>query len=266
MKFVTVISDKSRMGFYLLKVSCSTNNLPLDVLVYEQQEYKNNRIKDYLIRDYAADLHSDELIFFTDGYDTIFMAGEDEITRKFLEFKKDLVFSAETACWPDQSLAAKYPVYDNSPYKYLNSGGFIGKAGFIKELLNDNSFFADEKFEYSNQYLWAHLYLRGDKEIGLDSKCNLFCTFSPEIGQEHFLPEDVGKPDSVYGLAKLDWFSINFVIKDGRIFNKITGTWACNAHFNGESKCLLMSDEMLDMLFMQIPNSEKINLHHIKPF
>ena len=48
-------------------------------------------------------------------------------SQHFVERKSDIVFSAELFCWPYQDYADKYPTRDSGdPYKYLNSGGFMG--------------------------------------------------------------------------------------------------------------------------------------------
>ena len=47
------------------------------------------------------------------------------------KYKCDVIFSAEALIWPDKKLANLFPS-SNTIYKYLNSGGFIGKIKDIK--------------------------------------------------------------------------------------------------------------------------------------
>jgi len=257
MKIITVINERGHLGFNMLRLSCAVNDLELIVLVTRQTHFASNRIKDELLRDYLEkNTNDEEVILFTDGNDAILMANEQEILKKFHSAGKDLVFSTETACWPDAGLASQYPSTGPSPYKYLNSGGFIGKAGVIRRLLDDNSFDL-QNFTRSNQYIWAKRYFKYPHLIGLDTTCELFYTFSPEVGMEH-LPknnEEMVNPMPYYTCMK-KWFTSNFLIQDGRIYSKITRTWPCQAHFNGHSK-YLMDYDVIDLIFEMIPNSRQ---------
>lgn len=254
MKIITVISDEENVGYFLLKLSCATHDLELVTLVATQKSFTGNRLKDSLLKAYLVELNYDELIIFTDGYDAMFMAGEDEIVTKFKHFNKNIVFSTETNCWPDKNLAMQYPEQNISPYKYLNSGGYIGKAGAIIEFLNNRSFTSD-KFEKSNQYLWAEIFLKNQKMIGLDTGCEIFCTFSPEAGAA-YLPKNDNDYYEYYNFMR-QWFQRNFLIEQARIFNKTTQTWPCHAHFNGDSK-VLMDSEIKDMVLNKITNPLKL--------
>jgi hypothetical protein len=66
---------------------------------------------------------------YTDAWDTFAMAGPDELAAKMPD---GLLISAERACYPYPELAAKYPAGE-SPWKYVNGGGWCGEiAAFIK--------------------------------------------------------------------------------------------------------------------------------------
>jgi hypothetical protein len=247
MKVITVVNDREHLGFRLLRLSCNFKQLDLVVLVSKEKDFKSNRLKDDLLRQYLSGLPDpQEIVFFTDGNDAVMMAEEEEILSKFYRTGKDLVFSTETACWPDPDLRAHYPVNGDSAYRFLNSGGFIGRAGLIRDLLDDHTF-DTPRFGVSNQYLWARKYLNYPGKIHLDTGCELFHTFSPEVGNE-YIPKETVNPDyrQYYAFMK-KWFRTNFHIRKDRIYSNITGTWPCQAHFNGVSKVLLDSD-MIDMI------------------
>jgi hypothetical protein len=59
----------------------------------------------------SAENGEDTLIMFTDAYDVILNGNAETIAQRFLqEFPKNrVVFGAEPFCWPDKSLANKYP-------------------------------------------------------------------------------------------------------------------------------------------------------------
>ncbi|HWK05374.1 MAG TPA: hypothetical protein VNS58_17160 [Puia sp.] len=246
MKVVTVINDKTNLGFCLLRLSCHFHRLDLVALVSSVERFTTNRIKDNLLKSYLSDLEDpDEIILFTDGNDAIFLADEEEILMKFYQFKKDVLFSAETNCWPDSSLSKQYPDFGSTIYCYLNSGGFIGRAGVIRDLLNDPFFDAPE-FPWSNQYWWTKKYFKHHGEIAIDIACDIFQTFSPELGEDYY--PSMENPDfrPYYRFMK-KWFLDSFSICKGRILNKATGSYPCHAHFNGKSKYLVDND-VIDMI------------------
>lgn len=244
MKIVTVINDTTDFGFNLLRLSCALNNLQLIVLVTSQSNF-TNRLKDELLEDYLTDTDNDELIFFSDGNDAVMMAQEKEIVEKFERANSQLIFSAETNCWPDIAFSEKYPRVD-SPYRYLNSGGFMGRAGFIKDLLKDKELEL-EKFKRSNQYLWSQRYFKSADKITLDTRCEIFLTFTPP--ETFFFA--VNTPEYFSSLD--EWFQRNFSINGSRIFNKITRNIGCHAHFNGFSKALMIN-YAADIIYRKIPN------------
>ena len=54
------------------------------------------------------------VLFACYSYDVVFVDGEAEIIRKFLEFDARAVFSAEGFCWPDQSLAVGHQTHTHT--------------------------------------------------------------------------------------------------------------------------------------------------------
>lgn len=253
MRLITVITDVSDFGFNLLRLSCALYKLDLIALVFGD-EYSSNRIKDQLLLTYLEDIDNDEIILFTDGNDAVFMASEEEILQKYHAFGSNLVFSAETDCWPDKTLAENYPCLSPTPYKYLNSGGFIGKAGLIKELLNEEV--PDtQKFKRSNQYIWAQRYFNNTDKISLDTNCEIFCTFTTHLSTQH-------PHESALYFSEMDtWFQENFVISQGRIFNTITSTWVCHAHFNGYAKWILHRN-IADLLYSEISSGKTTQFYY----
>lgn len=255
MKIVTVINDTSNKIFNLLRTSCALNGLELVTLVSKESDFYSLRLKDQFLQTYLSDVDDNELIFFTDGTDVVFLASENEILDKFYKFNTDLLFSPDLNCWPDKSMASFYDQNTNSPFMYLNSGGFIGKAGLIKQMLeeNDNE---DENYSYSNQYVWSKCYLKNKHRMKLDTNCEIFCTFYNDIGNE-YISSDL---DKVYEL-KNRWFEDNFSIENYRIYNKITNTYPCQAHFNGYSK-LLLDERVFNMVYSAIPNYKEAEFYH----
>ena len=108
-------------------------------------------------------------VLFTDSYDVIFISHQKDVLRKYKELTQDkecIVFSSEPSCWPDASLASRYP----SPH-YLNSGGFIGKAKHILSILDNVLDNSDDQLYYTHQFL-------NRTDIMLDTNSCLFQTLN----------------------------------------------------------------------------------------
>ena len=246
---VTVINDIKHFSFNLLRLSCALNNLKLVVLLSTEERFYNMHFKDQLLEKYLQDIDDEELILFTDGNDAVFMSDEEEIIQKFQFLGGGIIFSAETRCWPDQRLSNDCLVNNNSPYRFLNSGGFIGRADAIREFLNDKDYDLKD-YPNSNQYLWTKRYIRHSDKISIDFNCEIFCTFSTELGNAFPPTNDEATQVYYYEFIK-SWFCENFIIIDNRIINKTTGTRPCHAHFNGHSK-YLMDDDIINLVYSKI--------------
>ncbi|VDO32469.1 unnamed protein product [Brugia timori] len=96
------------------------------------------------------------------------MGNEEQILRNFFTFFDGfrLVFSSEPFCWPNRSLAPKYPLV-NFGYRYLNSGVFMGFAPEIWNLIS----YKDVEDNDDDQLYYTRLYL--DEQIRMSLKMTL---------------------------------------------------------------------------------------------
>ena len=146
-----------------------------------------------------------DVLFFSDAYDIILCSSLDEITGRYLEFKHDIVFSSERFCWPNEELATEITAtnktiepYNDTPYKYLNSGMFIGKVKHIKELLNEIPNDSDDQLYYQKEYISKR------HDIVLDLEGYIFTCFDPKV-----------------------------TIEKGQLYNPVTKCYSCVYHGNG---------------------------------
>ena len=192
--------------------SCEVYGLKYKIIGFGEKWKGGNMIdgpgggqKIIFLTNILKELDDDHLILVTDSYDVIMTANSAEIVKKYKEFNSPIVFAAEASCWPDTKLAEKYPTTD-SPNKYLNSGGFIGKVKDIKKILPEafqaNS---DDQLYYTNKFLSED----GEKLITLDYKCEIFqCLNNAETEIE-----------ILYGKSRLK--------------NKLFNSEPCHIHGNG---------------------------------
>lgn len=145
--------------------------------------YKINLLKEELSTWDINTLHS-TMLLFTDSYDVLINSTQNNILKCYYEamtkYKKHncVLFSAEKTCWPDSSLAYKYPK-NNSPYLYLNSGGFIGTAQNVYSLIRDATISNTD----DDQLFFTNIYLNDKfkERITLDHNCYLFQTLNDSI-------------------------------------------------------------------------------------
>jgi len=184
----------------LLIPSCNAAGLTLTVLYPDVRRFtfKHKRaiISRYLSRCDAPD----ELIMFTDGYDTMILRDAQSITGVYASFGKPVVFSAEPNSWPMGTIGlALHPGPPALPYPYLNSGGFIGRAGDVLGLLTkypdppsaefsllrhlrEHGYDADLRFGHSDQYYWTLVRLIEPERIALDHTAALFENLTAPVG------------------------------------------------------------------------------------
>ncbi|KAG8180910.1 hypothetical protein JTE90_020138 [Oedothorax gibbosus] len=149
-----------------------------DVRLYSGGGHKVNLLKTAMTKYYEKE---NLIIMFVDSYDVIFMAGPDEILKKFHKTKSKILFSAEGFCWPDASLADKYPKVSKGK-RFLNSGGFMGYSSYINEMVTSSSL----KDEDDDQLFYTKIYideeLRKKWIVKLDHKAEIFQNLNGAVG------------------------------------------------------------------------------------
>ena len=158
-----------------------------------------------LLREYISMLPDHDVLFFSDAYDIILCTSLDEITGRYLEFKHDIIFSSERFCWPDEELATQIistnktiEPYNDTPYKYLNSGMFIGKVKHIKKLLSEIPNDSDDQLYYQKEYISKR------HDIVLDLEGYIFTCHDPKV-----------------------------TIQQEQLYNPVTKCYSCVYHGNG---------------------------------
>ena len=158
-----------------------------------------------LIREYIKELPDHDVLFFCDGYDTFVVTELDEIIRRYLDFSHSIVFASERSCWPDEGLANEIiktnkgiTPYTDTPYKYLNSGLFVGTVKELRSILQDVDDASDDQLYYQEAYLSGHY------DMALDLECYIFQCSDPVV-----------------------------TVKEEQMFNPITRCFNCVYHGNG---------------------------------
>ena len=158
-----------------------------------------------LVREYIKDLPDHDVLFFCDGYDTFVVSELDEIIRRYLDFSHSIVFASERICWPNEELASEIiktnkgiTPYTDTPYKFLNSGLFVGTVKELRSILQDVDDASDDQLYYQEAYLSGHY------DMALDLECYIFQCSDPVV-----------------------------TVKEEQMFNPITRCFNCVYHGNG---------------------------------
>jgi hypothetical protein len=124
-----------------------------------------------LMKDYLETVHPNDVILFTDAYDVFYADDLETIHERYLDMKKDVIFSGEMICWPKADLASKFPEAPTQ-FKYINSGTYIGLASELKRIMNHASI---EHHEDDQLYI-HNAFFTGLFDIGIDYECYIFQT------------------------------------------------------------------------------------------
>ena len=182
--------------------------------------------------DFTSNLNNNDIILFTDAYDVLFTDEPHIIKQKYLEFNSSIVFSAECGCWPHimdgRICFDKYPM-SPTPYRYLNSGAWIGRAKQAQNMLNYVMIQAGANFANANdQKLMGDIYIEGKYDIKLDFYSKIFQSMHMTLDK----PLPYCDPTKHIKLNKHN----NFI-------NTLTNTKPAIYHFNGGGKRVHLSME-----------------------
>ncbi len=163
---VTMKSPGDHPGYTRLVGSAERHGWPLITVTSHNYGGWGSKVLDVAA---WARIHKQyDLILYTDGYDTFFVRefpGEQFFYDRFPAG----VYSAEKNCWPDPSIADRYPTAA-SEWKYLNAGQWLLKRGDFMHMADYNPIRPSD-----NDQPWhARLFLSGQYAMRLDDKCELF--------------------------------------------------------------------------------------------
>ncbi len=154
------------------------------VLAHEQLWTRYFHLYKILLLDRVlARLPEDEIVLFTDARDICFIneASEGTIESLFRSFGRDIVFSGERRCTPAR-FSRDVPD-DGTPYRFLNSGAFIGYAGALRAVTSEiSSPFRFPIQRTNDQSTYFRYYLVRPGRIEIDRNARLFLS---AIGSTH---------------------------------------------------------------------------------
>jgi hypothetical protein len=151
-------------------------------------------------------------VLVLDAYDLILLKNNEDLIFKYLNNfnENDIVFSAETNCYPDKDLENVYPKKDEY-FRFLNAGSWIAPIKTYKGFRGINRLFngtlISEKI--NDQRYFTNIFLNSN-DIVLDYNCILFQT--------------------LYNINK------NYLIIENnkKLYNTYSDSYPCVLHGNGK--------------------------------
>lgn len=166
-----------------------------------------------LINEYLATVPDDAVVLFMDGYDTFFADSPLTVLERYYQMDADIVFGAESDCWPlpeyDSSMQGKWPD-TGTPYKYLNSGLYIGKAKALHSFIATNP---DRTADKDDQLYCQLRYLEWRKANGQGK-----ATYTVKLDHEAYIFQN---------------YEPKIRVVDGQLWNDKTNCCGCIYHGNG---------------------------------
>ena len=192
-KFVTIETRDSQTESNLLK-SAKINAIDIEVLG-KGVEWRWFITKFEILNEHLSNVKED-YICFVDSKDVLFLEDINKIKEVYQKyFYNKIVLNTEIMCWPDVNQYNKFPS-NNSKFKYLNSGCYIGPTKLVHKLIKESLKFSKQHHDgdpygYFNddQYLFHQMYFSGlfEDNIELDYGCKLFQTLHSTTDEIKYL-------------------------------------------------------------------------------
>lgn len=205
-----------------------------------------------LVNEYLATIHETDIVLFMDGYDTFFVESPAVILERFYQMEADIVFGAESEHWPlldDEFMRDKWPE-TGTPYRYLNSGLYIGKAralhAFIAQSAPSTSYDdKDDQLYCQIRYLGSGA-VEGDLEWKHERQLERF-PYTVKLDVEAYIFQN-HEPD--------------IRIVEGQLWNDKTNCCGCIYHGNGGEDAKAFFVTMAER-FGLIPEAEVVSPYYL---
>ena len=184
-----------------------------------------------LVNEYLATIDGEDIVLFMDGYDTFLADSPQTILERFIQMEADIVFGAESECWPLPENASLWPD-TGTPYRYLNSGLYIGRAKALHDFISqsqDGSSNNDDQLYCQNRYLNN----KTPWKVKLDTEGYIFQNHEPDIR-----------------------------VVEGQLWNDKTGCCGCIYHGNGGDDAKSFFIDMAKK-FALVPKAEVVSPYYL---
>jgi len=137
------------------------------------KKYTGHFMKDLEMIEFLKDKKEDDIVIFVDGFDSLVFGTKEEIEKKFQETGKKMILSVENI--RSSFLLHSYN-FQKVMGKFINTGLYIGYAGYMKKFLD--TMYSTDYDKNSNQKTWSKF---------MNSKKFDFEDFSLDMDSSFFL-------------------------------------------------------------------------------
>lgn len=190
--------------------SCHKNGINLDILALGHPYFGNGTKFIHLVQ-YLNALNEDDIVMFVDAFDVLIVSSKKKILRKFLRENTPFLMSAEMNCAPHPHLASSYPPAP-TPFKYINTGSFIGYVRNLKAWLQDLQPISARECDQGQTTIHYLKHPNNRQHFKLDYHCRLFLPL-------YLLHDHEVKIDKTHRIVEC----------------MITHSYPCLIHANGQS-------------------------------
>ncbi|XP_066943980.1 procollagen-lysine,2-oxoglutarate 5-dioxygenase 1 isoform X2 [Macrobrachium rosenbergii] len=252
---VLTVTRHQKDGLNRFLRSAKVYNYKVQVLGEDEKELTEEKTLQ-LVKDALKSLSDDpeKLVLYTESTDAVLSAGPVRVVEEFERSKSNILVSADGFCWPDRTLEAKFPKVVRGK-KFLNSGGFIGRAGILNKLFSD---YPEEK---SLQMLFINTYIkeaaRDKYNLNVDHLSNLFQNLNGATGdvELRFAGKDAYLQNTLYN-------TVPIVIRGNSHSNLILHTLGgyLGRAWNPEEGCKSCWDDMITVDLKEEESVPKVTL------
>ena len=176
MLHLITVATHSERYLPVLDQQTKDKNIKLNKLAYGKK-YSGHFMKDLETIEFLnnPEVKEDDIVIFVDGFDTLLLANEEEIIKKFKNLNCKMLLSIENV---GNLSFIHSAVFQKVKGKFINTGLYMGYAGYMKSFLEE--IYSSDYDNNSNQKTWANFLEKKNNydDIKLDTESEIFLNYS----------------------------------------------------------------------------------------
>lgn len=179
MLHIATVATHSERYFPVLEKIIRDKNIKFHKLAFGKK-YEGHSMKDKEMIKLLKTLPDEDVVVFTDGFDSLLLSDGKEIIDKFRSYKKKVIVSVENV----RNSFLMHSYHFKKVYgKFINTGLYMGEVKYLLTILK-NIYEKSENYTVDDQYNWSNFINNTEKYnfdknlIGLDKDSKIFLNHS----------------------------------------------------------------------------------------